>query len=126
MKGLEVTLMERLIKSQGEQVVRMLTTQYRMNAAIMTWSSEALYEGRLRAGAEVAAHTLADLEHVTAGELTQTVLLLIDTAGCDMPEFSTADGVSKGESWLVHMFKNRSFGNLLRYGTYCGSILYRR
>lgn len=96
MKGLEVTLMERIIKSQGEKVVRMLTTQYRMNAAIMTWSSEALYEGRLRAGDEVAAHTLADLKHVERNELTETVLLLIDTAGCDMAEFSTADGVSKG------------------------------
>jgi superfamily I DNA and/or RNA helicase len=63
MKGLEVTLMERLIQSrQGERgIVRMLTTQYRMNAAIMTWSSEALYAGRLVAGAAVAAHTLADL-----------------------------------------------------------------
>ncbi len=63
MKGLEVTLMERLIQSrQGKHgIVRMLTTQYRMNAAIMTWSSEALYEGRLVAGAAVAARTLADL-----------------------------------------------------------------
>ncbi len=94
--------MERLIQSRlGEQVVRMLTTQYRMNAAIMTWSSEALYSGRLCAGPEVAAHTLADLDHVVRNELTETVLLLIDTAGCDMAEFSTADGVSKGESIIV-------------------------
>jgi hypothetical protein len=69
MKGLEVTLMERLIQSrQGERgIVRMLTTQYRMNAAIMTWSSEALYAGRLVAGAAVAAHTLADLPQVFFG-----------------------------------------------------------
>jgi hypothetical protein len=49
----------------------------------------------------VAAHTLADLDHVVRNELTETVLLLIDTAGCDMTEFSTADGVSKGESIIV-------------------------
>jgi hypothetical protein len=30
-------------------------------------------------------------------EMTETVLLLIDTAGCDMLEFSTAEGISKGE-----------------------------
>jgi hypothetical protein len=29
--------------------------------------------------------------------MTETVLLLIDTAGCDMLEFSTAEGISKGE-----------------------------
>jgi hypothetical protein len=70
MKGLEVTLMERLIQSrQGERgIVRMLTTQYRMNAAIMTWSSEALYAGRLVAGTAVAAHTLADLPQAGLGK----------------------------------------------------------
>jgi hypothetical protein len=29
--------------------------------------------------------------------MTEAVLLLIDTAGCDMLEFSTAEGISKGE-----------------------------
>jgi hypothetical protein len=29
--------------------------------------------------------------------MMETVLLLIDTAGCDMLEFSTAEGISKGE-----------------------------
>ena len=92
--------MERLLKHPtGESVVRMLTTQYRMHAAIMTWSSNALYAGRLLAGENVAGHVLADLEHVSRTELTETVLLLIDTAGCDMPEFTTAEGVSKGETF---------------------------
>ena len=89
--------MERQINLHGGQsVVRMLTTQYRMNAAIMTWSSDALYEGRVRAGDSVARHTLADLPDVQRNELTETVLLLVDTCGANMVEFSTMDGISKG------------------------------
>jgi len=95
-KELEVTLMERMIGVHGNNVVRMLTTQYRMNQLIMQWSSDALYEGQVRAGSCVANHVLADLPGVTRSELTETVLLLIDTAGADMLEFSTLDGISKG------------------------------
>ena len=39
-------MMERMIGVYGDSVVRMLTTQYRMNSDIMTWSSNALYSGR--------------------------------------------------------------------------------
>ena len=56
--GLDVTLMERLIKQHGDQAVRMLTTQYRMNERIMTWASQQLYEGRLLAHQSVATHLL--------------------------------------------------------------------
>jgi len=95
-KGLEVTMMERLIDLHGDRVVKMLTTQYRMNKLIMRWSSEALYSGRVTAGPSVADHRLCDLPDVTRSELTETVLLLVDTAGSDMNEFATADGLSKG------------------------------
>lgn len=40
----------------------MLTAQYRMNASIMQWSSDELYEGRLTAHDSVASHTLGTLE----------------------------------------------------------------
>lgn len=96
-EDLEVTLMERMISQYGDRVVRMLTTQYRMNKDIMEWSSAALYSGRVEAGAAVADHRLCDLQGVERTELTETVLLLIDTAGCDMNEFCTSDGVSKGK-----------------------------
>ncbi len=85
----------------GDTVVRMLTTQYRMNKNIMEWSSNALYSGRVVAGAEVAEHRLCDIPGVERSELTETVLLLVDTAGCQMQEFSTSDGVSKGKIYLV-------------------------
>lgn len=42
-KGLSLTLMERLVKAYGSEVTRMLTIQYRMNAKIMQWSSDAMY-----------------------------------------------------------------------------------
>ena len=63
----------------------------------MRWSSEALYSGRVTAGPSVADHRLCDLPDVTRSELTETVLLLVDTAGSDMNEFATADGLSKGK-----------------------------
>ena len=97
LQDLELTLMERQINLHGGQsVVRMLTTQYRMNGLIMQWSSDALYEGRVCAGDNVVGHVLADLPMVSRCELTETVLLLIDTCGADMVEFSTMDGISKG------------------------------
>ena len=39
----------------------MLVEQYRMNQAIMAWSSDALYEGRLVAHPTVRDHTVIDL-----------------------------------------------------------------
>ena len=57
--GLEVTLMERLLKLyEGEQVMRMLTMQYRMNQVIMQWASNQLYKGQLQAHHTVAQHLL--------------------------------------------------------------------
>ena len=50
--------MERLLKLHGEQVMRMLTVQYRMNECIMQWSSEQLYQGKLTAHNSVASHLL--------------------------------------------------------------------
>ena len=42
----------------GDDVVRMLTVQYRMNMAIMQWSSDQLYQGKLTAHSSVAGHLL--------------------------------------------------------------------
>lgn len=56
--GLSLSLMERLIQKYGEQVVRMLTVQYRMHNAIMQWASKQMYGGRLVAHKMVATHLL--------------------------------------------------------------------
>lgn len=57
-KGLSVSLMERLIQTYGDTVVRMLTVQYRMNGAIMEWASDQMYQGKLRAHSSVESHLL--------------------------------------------------------------------
>nr|XP_045602750.1 DNA-binding protein SMUBP-2-like [Procambarus clarkii] len=95
-KGLEHTLMERIIDECGEDVVRMLTVQYRMNNLIMQWASSAMYQNRLVANASVADHLLSELTGVRANEDTENVLVLIDTAGCDCWELDTPDDQSKG------------------------------
>ena len=56
--GLERTLMEHVRDIYGDDVVRMLTVQYCMNTAIMQWSSDQLYQGKLTAHSSVAGHLL--------------------------------------------------------------------
>ncbi|XP_054476089.1 DNA-binding protein SMUBP-2 [Anoplopoma fimbria] len=100
-KGLSLSLMERLIQMYGDSVVRMLTVQYRMNSAIMTWASKEMYQGRLTAHSSVERHLLKDLPGVTCVEETSTPLLLIDTAGCGLSEMEVTDEQSKGNQGEV-------------------------
>ncbi|XP_053648045.1 DNA-binding protein SMUBP-2 isoform X2 [Cherax quadricarinatus] len=95
-KGLEHSLMERVIDQCGEGIVRMLTVQYRMNTQIMEWASSAMYQNRLVASPSVASHILQDLKGVHVNEDTENVLVLIDTAGCECWELDTSDDQSKG------------------------------
>ncbi|RUS87677.1 hypothetical protein EGW08_004518 [Elysia chlorotica] len=98
--GLELTLMERLLETLVQEkerdIVRMLTTQYRMHQDIMEWASHQLYQGKLTAHPSVAAHLLKDIEGVSDTEETRVPLLLIDTAGCDLRELDLPEDVSKG------------------------------
>jgi len=103
-KGLSLTLMERVVNTHKTEVTRMLTTQYRMNSLIMTWSSQALYSGQLTAAASVSNHLLSDLPNISPSDLTNSVLMFIDTAGCSMEELTTSNQISKaneGEAALV-------------------------
>ncbi|CAH1416706.1 unnamed protein product [Lactuca virosa] len=86
-KGLGKTLFERLADLYGDDVMSMLTVQYRMHELIMTWSSKELYNNKIKAHASVAGHTLHELEGVEkSSSSTEPTLLLIDIAGCDMEE----------------------------------------
>ncbi|XP_051148964.1 uncharacterized protein LOC127263784 [Andrographis paniculata] len=85
-KGLGRTLFERLADLYGDDVMSMLTVQYRMHELIMNWSSKELYHGKIKAHSSVAAHTLYELEDVKKSSSTEPTLLLVDTAGCDMEE----------------------------------------
>ena len=99
--------MERMIKLfalRKDDAVRMLTTQYRMHQDIMSWSSHTFYDGRLTAHSSVANHLLKDLDGVSDSILTNSSLLLLDTAGCGLKELSHDGNFSisnRGEAELV-------------------------
>ncbi|CAI9100039.1 OLC1v1036956C1 [Oldenlandia corymbosa var. corymbosa] len=85
-KGLGRTLFERLADLYGEEVMSMLTVQYRMHEHIMNWSSAELYDSKIEAHPSVATHKLYNLDGVVKSTVTEPTLLLVDTAGCDMEE----------------------------------------
>ena len=81
-KGLSTTLLEKCIQRHPETVV-LLEEQYRMNTAIMTYSSNIFYKSKLRAHDSVAEGRLF------AGDQPVN---FIDTAGCGFEE--KAEGTS--------------------------------
>ncbi|KAK9081689.1 hypothetical protein Syun_030907 [Stephania yunnanensis] len=85
-KGLGRTLFERLAALYADDIMAMLTVQYRMHELIMNWSSRELYNSKIEAHPCVAAHKLYDLDNVNTSSLTESTLLIVDTAGCDMEE----------------------------------------
>ncbi len=95
--GLGLSLMQRLVEDHqvGASIARRLTVQYRMNSAIMEFSSHEFYEDSLQAHETVASHCLAQLSDITASPLTETPLQFIDTAGASFDEEFGADGESR-------------------------------
>lgn len=103
--GLSVTLADRLSSKFGgagagrtrhPSLVCLLDVQYRMHADIMRWSSDALYDGRVSAAAEVAAHTLAGLPtvHIPADGVV-TVSAAVLTAARAASAADIADRVAE-------------------------------
>lgn len=85
--NLEVTLFDRLVRDcKGDTFKELLDTQYRMNTAIMDFPSQALYEGRLKAGHGVAGILLTDLHGVEATDDTCVPTIWYDTQGSGMSE----------------------------------------
>nr|CAD1841604.1 unnamed protein product [Ananas comosus var. bracteatus] len=98
-KGLGKTLFERLAGLYGEEIMSMLTVQYRMHDLIMRWSSKELYNDKIIAHPSVSGHKLYDLEDVKRSSSTEPTLLLIDTTGCDMEEKKDEDStMNEGEA----------------------------
>lgn len=60
-QGLGITLMERIVKHQPK-CVTLLDTQYRMNEAIMKFSSDWFYEGKLRSDKSVQFRSILDYD----------------------------------------------------------------
>jgi len=123
--GLGRTMFERLMELYGDdktpnqpQISRMLSVQYRMHEQIANWASQAMYHGKLQTHESVQKRTLSQLEgfHVSDMEdddtMSETPLLLIDTAGCDMHEIVNAAGsrYNPGEATVVAQHVQRLMG----------------
>ncbi len=80
-KGLAVTLMERLMPDLPDAAKTLLRVQYRMHTAIMGFSSEMFYGGKLEAHESVASHTANELPEVLTTPLNARPLTFVDTAG---------------------------------------------
>ena len=94
-QGLQISLMERLMKQYGPSISRRLDVQYRMHQDIMAFSSAEFYDGSLSASPLVRAHLLLDLPGVNASSLTSTPLDFIDTAGASYDESVETEGDSR-------------------------------
>ena len=94
-EGFAVSLFERLMTLYGPSIARRLTVQYRMNQAIMDFSSQEFYDGQLEADASVRDHLLTDLPGVAADALNESPLCFIDTAGAGFEETIEPDGESR-------------------------------
>ena len=85
--GLGLTLMDRIAaRPDSASLIHRLSVQYRMNEAIMKWSSGEFYDSQLSAPDDVRQRHLAQLKGVKETDLTLAPLVFIDTAGCDMQE----------------------------------------
>jgi len=94
-KGLETTLMDRVVAMHPSKCVVMLEVQYRMHGLISQWSSQEFYEGRLKADSTVATHLLAGLGLDANEDNNVAASVLIDTAGSDCMEDEVEQGQSK-------------------------------
>ncbi len=93
--GLQVSLMERLMRQPGPGVARRLLVQYRMHQQIMAFSSTEFYQDSLIAAPSVRGHLLHDLPGVLSNDLTATPVHFIDTAGAGYDETREPDGDSR-------------------------------
>jgi hypothetical protein len=75
-RGLSITLLEKCVALYPEAVV-LLNEQYRMNEAIMGFSSATFYDGKLKAHASVAHRLLFE---------NDMPVTFVDTAGCGFEE----------------------------------------
>jgi ATP-dependent RNA/DNA helicase IGHMBP2 len=93
--GFNVSLLERLLEQNGPGISRRLTVQYRMNEAIMAFSSAEFYDGSLTAAPGVGSRLLTDIFGMSASDLTSTPVQFIDTAGASYDEMLEPEGESR-------------------------------
>ena len=92
--GLDKTLMERIVENKPE-VVTLLRVQYRMNEAIMRFSSDYFYGGKVETAPLVKQRGILDYDHP---------MMWVDTAGLDCREEfvgETFGRINKAEAALT-------------------------
>lgn len=94
-EGFAISMLERLMDADAENLSRQLTIQYRMHEQIMTFSSAEFYGGSLIADSTVQSHLLSDLPCVEQTALTTTPLVYLDTAGAGYDEELEPNGESR-------------------------------
>ncbi len=94
-EGLATTLLEKCTALFLQAVV-LLEEQYRMNEAIMQYSSDVFYGSRLKAHYSVASHTL---------DTGDSPVSFIDTAGCGFEEKQEGTSVTNPEE-AVFLFRH--------------------
>ncbi|GIZ40224.1 hypothetical protein CKM354_000357400 [Cercospora kikuchii] len=100
--SLETTLFDRLLELHGNDIKRMLTTQYRMHEIIMAFPSQALYDDKLLAAEAVKLRLLKDLPYpVQETENTIEPLVFYDTQGGDFAEKAEEEEIPKSKSSLL-------------------------
>ncbi|PVV03024.1 hypothetical protein BB560_002506 [Smittium megazygosporum] len=97
--SLDYTMFERLMDMYGEQISKMITVQYRMNDAIMLFSSQRLYNDKLTSYSSNADHLLIDLPEVCETEETSVPFVFIDTVSSD--DFS--ESVEENKSDMIYL-----------------------
>ncbi|MEM7332190.1 MAG: AAA domain-containing protein [Chloroflexota bacterium] len=93
--GFGKSLLEMLMNQAGGALSRQLIVQYRMNEAIMAFSSQTFYDNSLLAHESVKAHLLTDLANGNGDGLLETAVTYIDTAGASYDEELEQDGTSR-------------------------------
>uniref|UniRef100_A0A915IKT6 Helicase ATP-binding domain-containing protein n=1 Tax=Romanomermis culicivorax TaxID=13658 RepID=A0A915IKT6_ROMCU len=111
-QGYDKSIMQRMVdefpkKFVNDQMLKILTTQFRMHEFIMRWSSENMYGNILKAADCVSGHLLCDLDDVRKAPETSSPLVFLDTSDAAMYEISSSDDQSKanlGEVALVRAY----------------------
>lgn len=99
---LETTLFDRMLALYGDDIKRMLTTQYRMHEKINAFPSAALYESKLVAAESVKARLLKDLPYdVEDTEDTKEPVVFWDTQGGEFPEKTDDEDSAKSKGGLL-------------------------
>ena len=103
-EGLDITLLDKCMKLEG--VSSLLTRQYRMHNAIMSFSNSYFYKNELEADASVKE---ALLDATSESDFLNKAVELVDTAGCSFDEAQNPETLSilnRGEADLLYKHLN--------------------